>query len=360
MPSDHYDYSEDLFADTRMSFGEHIEDLRTHLVRALKGLAYIIIAGFALDSLGLALGVPWIGIGRPMIDVITNPVKEQLIAFYERRLEKLERAANDAEPTALEATKPRPFKLGFSPEALAELRGKPVEPGAGDQVKEIEVRISALDLYKATRTVNNFVRPPELTTLSVQEGMIVYLKVSILCSFVIASPWVFWQMWSFVAAGLYPHEKRLVNYWLPISLGLFLGGVLLCQFVIIPRSIGALLWFNEWMDLAPDLRLNEWLGFAIWLPVIFGLAFQTPLVMMALNMIGLMTVERYLSFWRIAVFSLALFAVVILPTPDVLTFFALWLPMVGLYFFGIYLCKLTERRRAADLDLPESDELIEV
>jgi sec-independent protein translocase protein TatC len=177
---------------------------------------------------------------------------------------------------------------------------------------------------------------------------------------VLASPWVFWQLWSFVAAGLYPTEKRLVNYWLPMSLGLFLTGVFLCQFAVIPRSIGALLWFNEWLGIAPDLRLSEWLSLAIWLPVIFGLAFQTPLVMLVLERIGIMSVRTYLSYWRAAVFILAVVTLIIVPTTDVITWFALWLPMVGLYFLGIYLCSLAKKRRPAEFDVSDSDELVEV
>ena len=70
--------------------------------------------------------------------------------------------------------------------------------------------------------------------------------------------------------------------------------MLLCQFGVIPRSVEALLWFNEWLDIAPDLRLSEWLALAIWLPVIFGVAFQTPLVMMVLARIGIMSVAMAL------------------------------------------------------------------
>ena len=146
------------------------------------------------------------------------------------------------------------------------------------------------------------------------------------------------------------------------ALGLFLGGVALCQFAVLPRSIEAahLLWFNEWLGIAPDLRLNEWLSFAIWLPVIFGVAFQTPLVMMVLERIGIMTVQSYLKLWRIAIFVLAVFAAVITPTTDFVTWFALWAPMVGLYFLGIYLCWIAARRRPTDFDVPGSDELVEV
>src|SRR3712207_7922197 len=57
--------------------------------------------------------------------------------------------------------------------------------------------------------------------------------------------------------SLYPHEKRLVHVYLPVSLALFLGGVVLCEVYVIPKAISALLWFNEWLGLKPDLRLNR-------------------------------------------------------------------------------------------------------
>src|SRR5205085_235493 len=144
---------------------------------------------------------------------------------------------------------------------------------------------------------------------------------------VIGSPWIFYQIWAFIAAGLYPHEKKLVHVYLPVSLGLFLSGVFMCQFLVIPRAIEALLWFNEWLGFKPDLRLNEWLGFAILLPVVFGVSFQTPMVMMFLARIGIMTAESFRKHWRMAYFALAVFAAIITPTPDMITMLMLWVPM---------------------------------
>lgn len=359
MPSD-YEYSEDLFADTRMTFGEHIEELRTHLLRAIKGLIFFMLIGFVLDTLGYLVGTDKVGIGRPMMDIITAPVKAELNAFYKRRLAKLEKDAEDKDETAVMATKPRPFKLGFTPEARAALLGRPIPDGDTHTV-EIEVLLSPLDLYKATQPVVNAVRPLELAALTLTESFVVYFKVSLLCGFVLASPWVFWQLWSFIAAGLYPHEKRLVHYFLPFSSGLFITGAVFCQFWIIPKSIEALLWFNEWLGIAPELRLNDWLSFAIVLPVVFGLSFQTPLVMLFLNKIGVMDAAAFQSYWKIAIFVLAVFAAIITPTPDAVNWFAMFAPMCGLYFLGIGLCRLAEKRRGRNqFDVPESDELIEV
>src|SRR5829696_2563423 len=127
------------------------------------------------------------------------------------------------------------------------------------------------------------------------EAFMVYIKVSLLCGVVIACPWIFHQMWAFIGAGLYPQEKKLVHVYLPFSIFLFLGGVLVCQFLVMPQAVGAMLWFNEWMGLTPDLRLNEWLSFAIWMPVVFGISFQTPLVMLFMGKLGIADVPFFTS-----------------------------------------------------------------
>ena len=114
--------------------------------------------------------------------------------------------------------------------------------------------------------------------------------------------------------------------------------MLLCQFVVLPGAVKALLKFNEWLGFDPDIRLNEWLGLAIILPLVFGISFQTPLVMIFLNRIGMFTAQDYLTKWRHACIILAVFAALITPTPDVVTMLYLFLPMFGLYLLGIVIC----------------------
>ena len=110
---------------------------------------------------------------------------------------------------------------------------------------------------------------------------------------VLSSPWVFYQLWAFVAAGLYRHERQYVKKFLPFSLGLFLGGVLLCFFGVLPLTLKFLLQFNVWLGIEPTLRISEWMSFATILPLVFGLAFQTPLVMLFLARIGIFTADDY-------------------------------------------------------------------
>ena len=84
------------------------------------------------------------------------------------------------------------------------------------------------------------------------------------------------------------------------SVILFFSGVLLCQFWVLPGAVKALLKFNEFLGFDPDIRLNEWLGLAIILPLVFGLSFQTPLVMIFLNRIGVFSAKDYAAKWRYA------------------------------------------------------------
>src|SRR5260370_2793612 len=174
--------------------------------------------------------------------------------------------------------------------------------------------------------VRKLVRPPELTTWSATEGFMIYFKVTLIAGFVIAAPYVFWQIWSFIAAGLYPHEKRYVHVYLPFSLGLFMVGVIVCQFLVMPNAVKALLWFNEFLGITPDMRLSEWMSLAIMLPLVFGLSCETTLRMLFLERIGLMDIKSFKSKRKYAWFGMAVFAAVITPTPDAWTMMYMWVP----------------------------------
>jgi sec-independent protein translocase protein TatC len=444
---DKYNYSEDMFADTRMSFGEHLEDLRRHLLRALGGfLVFLLLSLF---------------IGKPVLQYISAPVSDQLEEFYARRAREILLNA-DKDKKTVQANRPQWVKMAFFKQqfhavqrgdeplqeavalpagevpyadllARAQLLGTAGDSAlreekwdqlgqiaaalhetadafervpAGDKQKvgtlAEDVSRCADDLRDAARRekseaceaalqrlhgllgdrelIKLWVRieepvkffaalheaqarvskRPTLSTLSVQEAFLAYFKVSVVCALVLGSPWIFYQLWLFVAAGLYPHEKRYVHVYLPMSLGLFLFGVVLCQVFVIPKAIEALLWFNEWVGLEPDVRFNEWLGFAIMMPLVFGISFQLPLVMLFLERIGLMDVPKYISMWKISLFLIHVFAAVITPSVDVISMELLALPMFGLYILGIVLCKMKPRDTLSDLDVPEPEESVEV
>lgn len=343
---DHSPDPDDLFAETRMSFGDHIEELRHHLWRAILGFLVGLVISFF--------------IGWSALRFISAPVERELNRFYQKRVEKIaETLHNDEDPHLQEMNNPREFEVQVNPKGLARTLGLP-EP-AGEEWISMPLRLRPLDWAIANSEAGRLVgKPAMLATMNITEAFVVYFKVCMVCAVIIGSPWIFWQLWQFIAAGLYPHERRYVHLYLPFSLLLFLGGFFLCEFLVIPQAIRILLEFNEWIGLEPDLRLNEWLSFALLLPLIFGLSFQTPLVMLFMAKMGIMDVDSFRRKRKIAWFVMAIFAAVITPTPDALTMTFMWVPMCLLYELGIYLARSSSRVGGLDMDVPEPEEMVEV
>jgi sec-independent protein translocase protein TatC len=349
------DDSEDLFRDSRMSFGDHIEELRWHLIRAIAGALVILTGVFVLDCIGYFTNTP-IGAGKPLMGFIAKPVESELMAFYDRRMKLIEKeAAGGGRPGLTEAKR---VVLTVDRNALRRLMGEKVPEDAAPEPADRPVTMRPIDLIPITQPAVEAIRPPLLSTLSVTEAFMVYIQVSLVLGVVVGSPWIFWQLWSFVAAGLYPQEKRWVYLYGPFSLFLFIVGVILCEWIVIPAAVHYLLGFNEWMGLQPDLRLSEWLSFALWTPVVFGIAFQTPLVMLFLHKLGIVDVSVFVGHWRIAMFALALVACLLAASPDAFSMLALYIPLAGLYWLGILLCRWSPQTIFDGV--PDEDEMVEV
>jgi sec-independent protein translocase protein TatC len=385
-----HDTSEDMFAETRMSFGEHIEDLRSHLIRAIFWLFFFVaisffpfigknVLRFISRPVEVALGKYWNKYYREKADSVKKRLQEgdeQLVKLNRpmdvelyiprQELARFAGAVADARETTPSKKKAREFDLKYSLTPFMknlELEGwldEIQESYSEGTILHCQLR-NPLEVFGVSKRYEPFIgRQPTLSTLNVQEGFMVYIKVCFMTGLVLACPIVFYQLWSFVAAGLYPHEKRYVNVYLPFSVGLFLIGVILCQFLVIPKAVEALLWFNEWLNLEPDLRLNEWLSFAIFMPLLFGISFQTPLVMLFMERLGIMRIETYRRGRRIAWFIMTVFAAIACPSSDFLSMIFLLVPMCLLYELGIWLCMWTPRRPELEIEVPESGEMVEV
>ena len=150
-----------------------------------------------------------------------------------------------------------------------------------------------------------------------------------------SSPWAFYQVWAFIAAGLYRRERLFVYKFLPYSLGLFLAGVFLCFFAVLPLTLRFLLEFDVWLEVTPMWGLNDWMSFATILPLVFGLCFETPLVMLFMSLIGVFTASDYRAKRRFAVLVIVIVAAVLTPGPDVSSVVFLSIPMLLLYELGI-------------------------
>ena len=216
-----------------------------------------------------------------------------------------------------------------------------------EKAKEAVILGQQLPMPEATFVVTRVWRPIDtvVKALSAQEAFMIWLKAAFVSGMVIASPIMFWQIWNFVAAGLYPHEKKYMYIYLPFSLILFLAGAATAFFFVFQYVLNFLFKFNTAMNIDPDPRISEWLSFVLMLPLGFGIAFQLPLVMLFLHRIGVFSIRAYLDKWRIAV--LVIFVISMLLTPaDPISMLLMALPLTFLYFLGIGMCHWMPRNKS--------------
>ena len=227
----------------------------------------------------------------------------------------------------------------------------------------------------------------------------VYIQMTLITAGVLAAPWMVYQLWQFVAAGLYPNERKYITRYLPLSIGLLISGMLLLYFMVLPISLDFFFTFSLslplekmglstpakvattgpafripaiagdpehpedyqlWFDTTrhqlkgyfggqtqtiqfgphnlttPLITLPDYINMVLQLLLAFGLSFQLPLVVMALERVGIIDIETLRGFRRYAYFAMTVLAAFIIP--DVVTgMLALTVPLILLYELGVYL-----------------------
>ncbi|KAA0138397.1 twin-arginine translocase subunit TatC [Gimesia chilikensis] len=309
--------SHDLFDESTMSFGDHLEALRIHLWKALIGLAICVV---------LALFI-----GHKIVAVVRAPIDS---ALKEYNLDKLPEEESPEQQKSIE-------------DLIASLSAQE-NPSAENKALQ---KILQDYQYRLNNLEDTMAEP---VTLAVQEAFTtIYLKVSFVAGLVMASPWVIYQIWLFVAAGLYPHERKYVYIYLPISIFLFLGGALFCFYAVFPFVLNFLLGFNKLLGVNPQIRLSEWISFAITLPLMFGLSFQLPLIMLFLERISVFEVKDYIEKTRMAILVISIISMLMTPA-DPMSMLLMMLPLLLLYGLGIAMCKYFPSANASPFESPDT------
>jgi sec-independent protein translocase protein TatC len=174
-------------------------------------------------------------------------------------------------------------------------------------------------------------------------------KVSLVAGFILASPVWSYQLWAFIAPGLYKKEKRYGLGFTLAAVPLFCGGGYLA-YVIFPKALRILTSFNP-ASFSLSLPGDEFLVFFLRLVLVFGLSFELPLLLVLLNYLGIVSAVKLRSWWRQTVFAIFVFAAVAVPTGDPLTMTALAVPICFLYFVALAVTTLhdqTKNRRLAE------------
>jgi sec-independent protein translocase protein TatC len=195
--------------------------------------------------------------------------------------------------------------------------------------------------YDPTRPCPNGV----LSLSGPSAGLALSLKVSLMVGLLLASPVWLYQLWAFIAPGLHKNEKKYSLSFVGVGVPLFAAGTWLA-YTIFPTLMRVLLNFvpKESVTLLPT---DQFIGFFMRMVLIFGLSFEVPLIVVALNLTGVLSAERLKKSWRYVTFAIFVFAAAAVPTGEPLGMTALAAPMCLLYYGAIGFAVVNDKRRAA-------------
>ena len=197
----------------------------------------------------------------------------------------------------------------------------------------------------AAPLVANLPQGATMIATNVISPFLVPLKITLMAAFLIALPVVLYQVWAFVAPGLYSHEKRLVLPLVVSSTLLFLVGVAFCYFFVFGKVFAFIQQFApKSITAAPDIE--AYLGFVLSMFIAFGAAFEVPVVVVVLARMGVVSIEKLKAFRGYFIVVAFIIAAVVTP-PDVISQLSLAIPMCLLYEVGIWAAQLFNKHTVA-------------
>lgn len=163
----------------------------------------------------------------------------------------------------------------------------------------------------------------------------------------IAMPWVLYQIWLFVAPGLYKHERRAVASFIGSSMLLFLCGLAFGYFILLPQVLTYVVHFANDGPIRPLISINEYFSLILVVLVGLGIIFELPVLIFILSVFGIVTPKFLMRNFRYAMLLITVAAAIVTPTPDATTMLVFMAPMVVLYFVGVLVSYMVVRRKRA-------------
>ena len=191
---------------------------------------------------------------------------------------------------------------------------------------------------------------PQLIFTAPTEAIYFIFKIALICGAILASPVLFMQIWRFVASGLFKKEKSAIIPVVLASTFCFLIGIMFCYFFL-PIFLRFLIGFAGGL-IEPLFRINEYFGFLIRMCLVFGLAFELPVIAFVLSKMGVIDHLFLRRYFRHAIALIFIIGAIITPTVDALSLMLFALPLVGLYGLSIFISFLV-RRKTDNLPLSE-------
>lgn len=176
-----------------------------------------------------------------------------------------------------------------------------------------------------------------------------WINIGVYLGVAIAMPWVLYQVWLFVAPGLYKHERRGLTAFIFFGTLLFALGIAFAYFIMLPQMLNFLVRFTTDFSIQPLIDVDEYFNLILIVLAGIGIIFEMPVVVYILSIFGLVTPKFLLRNFRYAMLIITVAAAIITPTPDATTMLVFMMPMVALYFVSVLVSYLVfKKKRAKD------------
>ncbi|HAR97806.1 MAG TPA: twin-arginine translocase subunit TatC [Syntrophus sp. (in: bacteria)] len=187
------------------------------------------------------------------------------------------------------------------------------------------------------------------------EAFFIYMKIAFFASLVLTSPYTLYQVWKFVAPGLYRDERRYGLAFILSSTILFTGGVLFGYFIALPPAFAFFVSFTT-ETLRPMISFREYLSLALKFLLAFGLSFELPVFIYFLTKVGVVNVRMLRKQRRYAILMIFIASAILTPSPDAVSQIIMALPLMVLYELGILVAKVAERKKIAKSESENGEE----
>jgi sec-independent protein translocase protein TatC len=319
------------------------ESMRPHLAELRKRLSISVLAVFVM--FGVAFGfhntiLTWVT--KPLNDALTQVGS---IIESQNKTEWKIKVENNSTLAPLPKT---PSQLSLQAQENLEKAAKEADPKLAPLLIDASTAIKALtsELKRLDRRITTQSFEGKITTHQVGGAFFVALKVSIFAAILFALPVILWQLWLFIAPGLYDNEKKLVIPFVFGGTGMFAIGVLFAYYIVTPFGFQFLITFGSFLY-TPLINIEDYVGFFTKILLGFGVAFELPVVASFLGIIGLVTDKTLIGFFKFAIVIIFVLAALLTP-PDVLTQLLMAAPLILLYGASILLLKLINPYKEED------------
>jgi sec-independent protein translocase protein TatC len=179
--------------------------------------------------------------------------------------------------------------------------------------------------------------PPRLVQITPMESFsIIWVQLPLLCSVFLASPWIVYQVWAFIAPGLYKRERRWAAPFVLITAGLFISGGIFAYFLAFRFGLEFLLGIGMSNNVTPMVSITEYFDLFVNVTLGVGLVFELPVLIFLLTLLRVASPRFLLRHSRYAILGIVIAAAIITPTPDVFNLMLFAIPMCALYFIGVF------------------------